>query len=197
MVRQVVGDEFFRYLARRFIECHPSQSGNLTEYGAELADFLADFAPAQALAYLPDLVALEWACQCAYSAADAPPLDFARLAQIPPAQHSALIVRLHPACRMVNSNFPIVSIWQMHQPGSVQIAVDERAGGEAALVSRVNDTVQVSAMTVAEARYLQALLDGRTLGEALAQAEGFDLSAALQRWLKLNALQDFGFRTDG
>lgn len=195
VLRQLVGDEFFRFMARRFIERHPSRSGNLIDYGAELADFLTRFAPAQTLAYLPDLAALEWACQCAYFAADAAPPDFSRLAQIPPEQHSDLIVRVDPACRLIGSAFPIVAIWQMHQPDSVPVPVSERAGGETALVSRADNRVQVSALTAAEAGCLQALLDGRTLGEATALAlnadSGFDLSAALQSWQTLKLLLAF------
>ena len=61
VVEQLVGRDFFRRVTRKFIEQHPSISGNLHHYGAEMAGFVAAFEPAQGLAYLPDVAALEWA----------------------------------------------------------------------------------------------------------------------------------------
>ncbi|MFA5826551.1 MAG: DNA-binding domain-containing protein, partial [Gallionellaceae bacterium] len=70
VVKQLVGDDFFRFMARKFIEQYPSHSANLHHYGTELPDFLATFAPAQELVYLADVAALEWAYHLAYFVAD-------------------------------------------------------------------------------------------------------------------------------
>ena len=59
VIEQLVGKDFFRLLTRRFIGQHLSHSGNLHHYGAEMAGFVAAFEPAQELAYLPDVAALE------------------------------------------------------------------------------------------------------------------------------------------
>ena len=68
MIHQLVGEEFFRLLAKRFIEQHPSHSGNLHRYGSEMAEFLMHFENTQHLAYLPDVARLEWAYHLAYFA---------------------------------------------------------------------------------------------------------------------------------
>ena len=75
VMRQLVGEEFFRLLAKRFIEQHPSRSGNLHRYGGEMAEFLTHFENTQHLAYLPDMARLEWAYHRAYFADDASPFD--------------------------------------------------------------------------------------------------------------------------
>ncbi|MGB9092559.1 MAG: DNA-binding domain-containing protein, partial [Gallionella sp.] len=111
VIRQLVGEDFFRYMARKFIEQYPSRSGNLHRYGAEIADFLASFEPAQGLPYLPDVAALEWACHRAYFAEDASALDLTELAQIPPDQYPDLVLRTHPSCHQVRSRYPVVAIW--------------------------------------------------------------------------------------
>jgi len=36
VIKQLVGDEFFRFLARKYIEKYPSRSANLHQYGEEL-----------------------------------------------------------------------------------------------------------------------------------------------------------------
>ena len=70
VVRRLVGAGFFDYAADAYIRHHPPASGNLHDFGAELADFIAAFPPAQSLAYLPEVARLEWAWQQSYHAAD-------------------------------------------------------------------------------------------------------------------------------
>lgn len=196
VIQQLVGDDFFHFLARKFIEFHHSYSGNLHHYGAELADFLSTFAPAQGLAYLPDVAALEWACHLAYFAPDADTLALDSLANLSPTHYQELILLIHPACQVVHSHYPIVAIWRAHQPGNdgdFNINLDD--GGSIALVSRRDDVVQVRELSAADADWLQNIQSGNTLGTAtwatLTHLPGFDLQAALLNLLAQNVLTGF------
>ncbi len=78
---RIVGEEFFRAMARVFVIAHPPRSKILHTYGDDFGDFIAAFEPAAELAYLADVARLEAARTRAYHAADATPLtpaDFAR-----------------------------------------------------------------------------------------------------------------------
>lgn len=196
VVQQLVGEEFFRYLARQFIAQYPSRSANLHHYGAELAGFLSGFAPVQELVYLPDVAALEWACHVAYFLADELTLDSGRLAQIPPERYPDLRLRTHPACRVLHSRYPISAIWLAHQPaaeGDFQIRLDDAPS--LALVSRNGDTVQVSELPPADADWLLRIQAGVPLGAATAatleQFAGFDLQATLLKLVAQQVLIDF------
>ena len=196
VIKQLVGDDFFRLLARKFIEQHPSRSANLHHYGAELADFVATFAPAQELVYLPDVAALEWACHVAYFVTDEATLDLDRLAQIPPEQYPDLILRTHPACQVVRSRYPIAAIWQAHQTGAdSDFHIDLDSGPSIALVSRNEDVVQVSELAEADADWLEGIQAGTPLGAAtvatLERYPDFDLPAALLKLVAQNVLTDF------
>jgi hypothetical protein len=193
---QLVGRDFFRLLARNFIEAHPSRSGNLHGYGAELGGFIASFAPARTLPYLPDVAALEWACHCAYFADDAAGLDLSRLAQVPPALYPELVLRLHPACRLVRSPYPIAAIWQAHQPGAEgDFSIDLGSGPCRALVSRRDGAVQVSELSAPAADWLQDIQAGWTLGAATDSAQArhnnFDLQTTLLDLVARDAIADF------
>ena len=199
VIKQLVGDEFFRFMAKRFMEKYPSRSGNLHRYGAEMADFVAAFEPAQGLPYLPDVAALEWACHRAYFAEDAPGLDIARLAQIPPGQYSDLVLHIHPSCHTVRSRYPIIAIWRAHQPGAgVDFQIDLDSGASIALVGRKDDVVTVNELSEADAGWLQAIQAGTTLGEATAATlehhPDFDLQAALLNLVAQGVLTDFNLR---
>ncbi|HUW76739.1 MAG TPA: DNA-binding domain-containing protein [Gallionella sp.] len=198
VIAQLVGAEFFRYLTRHFIAQHPSRSGNLHRYGAEMGDFVASFKPAGTLPYLPDVAALEWACHRAYFAEDAHTLDIARLAQIPAEHYPDLILRTHPSCHLVRSRYPVVTIWHAHQPGAADdFQIDLDSGASIALVSRRDDVVIVNESSAADAGWLQAIQAGTQLGEATAAAleqhPDFDLQAALLNLVAQGVLTDINF----
>ena len=184
VIEQLVGKDFFRLVTREFIGQHLSRGGNLHYYGSEMASFLASFEPAKGLPYLPDVAALEWACQCAYFADDADTLDIAKLASIPPEQYAELILHTQPSCHLVRSGYPVAAIWHAHQPGAPEdFHIDLDSGPCNALVNRREHAVVVSELTDADAAWLQAIQSGAALGVATgATRQGypdFDLQAAL------------------
>jgi len=196
VIEQLVGKDFFRLLTRKFIEQHLSSGGNLHRYGAEMAEFVATFEPAQGLVYLSDIAALEWACHCAWFAGDAATLDIVRLAQIAPEQYADLILHFHPACHLVCSRYPIAAIWHAHQPGAnSDFHIDLDSGSSNALVGRKDDVVLVCELTQADAAWLQAMQAGIPLGAATAATlkpyPNFDLQAALLNLVTQNVLADF------
>ncbi|MEI7457097.1 MAG: DNA-binding domain-containing protein [Nitrosomonadales bacterium] len=194
VIVQLVGDDFFRYMARNYIEQHPSASANLHHYGARLAVFLAGFEPIQSLPYLPDVASLEWACHVAYFAADAMPLPLASLAEIPPEHYPALI--FNTDCPLIRSRYPVAAIWQAHQTDAAcDFHIDLDKGGGIALVSRKGDVVQVSALSAADADWLERMQTGTALGAAtdatMVSYPDFDLQAALLNLFALGAWTEF------
>jgi hypothetical protein len=196
VIEQLVGKDFFRLMTRQFIGQHLSRGGNLHHYGAEMANFVAAFEPAQGLAYLQDIAALEWACHCAYFADDAVTLDITRLAQVPPEQYPNLILHTQPSFHLVRSRYPIAAIWHAHQPGAnSDFHIDLDGGASNVLVGRKDDVVLVSELTEAEAAWLQDIQAGTSLGDATSATlelhPDFDLQAALLNLVAQGVLSDF------
>jgi len=196
VVKQLVGDEFFRYLGMKFIGQYLSRSANLHHYGAELAGFIATFEPARELPYLPDVAALEWACHCAYFADDGKVLDLSELVQVRPERYSELVLHLQPSCRLLHSGYPVATIWHAHQPGApADFHIDLDSGPCQALVSRQHDVVTVTELTAAEAAWLQSIQAGAALGEATeettARYPNFDLLPVLQTLVAQNIFAGF------
>ena len=195
VVAQLVGDEFFRFMTRTFIAQYPSRSGNLHHYGAEMASFIANFAPAQALAYLPDVASLEWACHCTYFAADVEALNLQSLAQTPLESYSSLIAQINPAARVIHSQHPIAAIWRAHQQNfESDFHINLDSGPTITLVYRRNGIVQIDDLPKADAVWLRALQTGATLGNAVAATlehyPGFDLQSALLNLVSKEVITD-------
>lgn len=199
VVAQLVGDAFFRRMTRQYIGLHPSRSGNLHRYGAEMAGFIADFEPARELAYLADVAALEWACHCAYFADDAETPDLGKLAQVPSRRYPELVLHLQPVVRLLHSRYPVAAIWHAHQPGAPEdFRIDPDSGPCNALVVRMDDVVTVVELADADFAWLQAIQSGSPLGAAtdaaLARHPDFDLQAALHLLVAQQALSGFSLR---
>lgn len=181
-VEALVGEVFFKHLAREFVRQHPPQSPLLMEYGREFAAFVANFRAADSLPFLADVARLDRAWLDAYHAADAKPVGEKEMAAVSADQLADLQFTAHPAMRLVPSAFPLAAIWQAGRAGNLK-ALDDNLGAQWALVSRPDVRVEVSALTPVEGSFFLRLRDGRPLGEAaemaLAEDERFDFSRAM------------------
>lgn len=188
VVRALVGQEYFAGLCDAYAREYPGKSGDLNLFGASLAQFVGGFASAASLPYLADVATLEWAVHRAYYAADAQPLPRERLATLTPAALLTQRFTLQPACVWLTSKFPIVTLWQAHQSGSVVALPDDMHHEETALVVRPRWQPEVRLSSLAETAVLAELRGGATIGTAIAAGiatdPSFDSAAALVRWLE-------------
>jgi uncharacterized protein len=168
IVRKIVGAEFFDGLAHAYAWEHPSASGDLNEYGARMADFVARFRHTQDLPYLPDVARMEWLAHRAYYA---------------PA----------PVCALLDSPWPLGRLWTVHQDDyEGEVDVDLRTGPDRILGHRPRWRVLVRSLAPGDFCFLHSLTNGAELGEALeaaAQADAsFDVPSALVRWVDAGVL---------
>ena len=191
VIERLVGVEYFRRLALDFLHVHPSRAGNLHCIGVPFPRYLRErFADAQ-YSYLGDVAALEWAHEEAILAADEEPIAASALEKVDPVRYEDLRFRLHPACGLVSSRFPIVRIWRANQPESNgEEIIHLGSGGENVLVLRTPECVEFHRLPNGDFALLEALARGLPLGVALDAAHSadsnFDLGAALRRLLALN-----------
>jgi hypothetical protein len=173
-VQQLLGDEPFGALARALWRQHPPEQGDVDAWGGALAGFVAQAPDLADEPYLPDVARLEWAVHLAGRAADddAPPAGLQRLADTDPA---ALWLRPRAGTALVVSGWPVVTLWQAHQPAA-RLQADPfaaarealaRCQAETALVWRQGWQVQVQALDAAEATLCQAVLQGQSLAQAI------------------------------
>jgi len=200
VIVKLVGAEFFEYLANEFIRQTPSNSGNLHHYGCELAWFLAEFPPAGELSYLPDVARLEWACHEVFFAEDHLPLNSERLAVVPETKLGKLKFHLHPATRLLASQFPVHQIWETNQPDfSGDSAVNLNQGGVRLLVRRDDYQAVLKPLTEGEWSFLNSCQAGDNLSQAsvsgLKADPHFDIGNVLQQFVADSILVDFSIQT--
>jgi hypothetical protein len=179
---RLVGEEFFRAMARAFAVCHPPASPIMLHYGEGFPDFVAQSEPARSLPYLADVARIERAWLEAYHAPEATPLSMEALARIDDRLVAGMRFELHPSVRIVRSRYPALTIWRMNVDDGVPAFVDLEAGGEDILVLRPNAEVEVRYLPPGGAEFVGALSDGQSLASAAECAmtiPAFDLASTL------------------
>lgn len=186
-VQRIVGEEFFRAMARIYIRRSPPKSRLLFEYGSDFAAFVDGFEHSGSMPWLGDVARIERAWLDAYHASDAPVLSPDQLAAVPPEQLAETHFNVHPACRVICSSYPVFSIYSMNRQDGQAKPLETRES-EDVLITRAGLEVQVRTLPPGGARFLQSLIDGDTLSEAADMAmrtsETFDFPANIAGMLE-------------
>jgi hypothetical protein len=190
-VQALVGEEFFRGLARAFAATTLPSGPVLAEYGADFATFIGGYAPAAGLPYLADIARLDWALNVAFHSPTRPPLGAIELATIPVEQLPEKSVALAPGAVVIRSRYPIGRIWAAAQPGASDETVELTVGETCLLVLRRADDAGFIPLSVGEAGFLEVLAARGSLEAAAAAALSaepvFDLSSTFARLLASQA----------
>ncbi|MDD2808016.1 DNA-binding domain-containing protein [Rhodoferax sp.] len=193
VVQTLVGEAFFRAMAREFAQNHPPRSAVMAYYGRNFADFVAAFPPVASVPYLADVARLEMARVLAYHAADVAAIDpqVLQAALANAQQLLSLQLVLHPSIQVIESSFAIVSVWTAHQGAVSALEVDPDVA-QTALVYRAGLTVNTLALAAGTGMFVKALLAGQTLADAAQAASDldptFDLTHALTLLLRLQLI---------
>lgn len=195
VTQALVGDEFFRAMARVFVRAKPPHSPLLVFYGERFSDFIQGFQPASSLPYLADLARLEMAFVKAYHAADAAPLALTELAQLL-GDESALTrvsFTLHPSVQLVRSRYAVVSLWAAHQDDATATrlqAIDSQSA-EAALLMRQGLNVAVIPIEQGAAEFIDNLHNHHPFAAVANTVTPFNLGDALELLLRCGAITHF------
>ena len=181
VTRQLVGEEFFTGMARLYVGQTKPNGPVLLHYGDSFPDFIAQFPPASGLPYLPDLARLEAAWTDAYNAADAIALTPSDLTAIAGDALATLVLTLAPSTRLVQSSFPVGSLWSAHQ--AMPVTIPALSGSECVLLTRPQADVRLTIIPPSAFTFLTAIGRGRDLTmasqAALADFSDFDPGSTL------------------
>lgn len=198
---RIVGEEFFRAMARAYVMIAPPVSPILLDYGAGFAGHIAGFEPARSVPYLAGVARIERAWLEAYHAAEAEPLEAAHLAAVDAETLPLLRLCLHPSLRIVRSPHPALSIWRMNVAEGTPGAIDATAGPEDTLIVRPAAEVETLSLPPGSADFILALTSGAPVLEAATSAWSaeprFDLAGSLSGLIQSGAIIGYQRPDDG
>jgi len=187
VVKRLVGAEFFDAMAGIFLRAHPPQSPLLMHYGGGMPAFLETFPPVAHLPYLPDMARLELALRQSYHAADAAPVDPARVTALPPERLPGLRFRFAPALRLIPSAHPVHAIWRANTEAG---APRPETGGQDVVVLRPGFDPAPHPLPPGGGAVLAALMAGATVAAACDAAPDCDIAALFSLLLSGGAITE-------
>jgi hypothetical protein len=187
-VRRLLGEDRFLESVRRFIAAEPPRSPLLLDYGDGFPQFLRSIGDDTCIA---DIADLEVARGKAYHAADAVSLPPQAFAAIPSGRLAGLRLAFHPSVSLLQSRFPIVSLWHANQEaGDVGMPQEQ-----AALIARPMLEVEVWNLPPGGFAFLTALRHGATMAAAteaaMDAAPDFDLTVNLSVLIEAGIVTGF------
>ena len=170
---ELVGEDFFKFTANEYFNAHPPSSPLISNYGLIFPAFLEGFDPAKSVPYLSDMAQLELAWLRAYRAQNATPLTIEQIMEKAGDDPSQLCLKLHPSLQLLQSNYPVASLWQHHKEQSPGAAFT-KTNAEQVLIIRPHLDVLVHNLSPGLFLMIQKLSEHRSIGEALEEAASLD-----------------------
>jgi hypothetical protein len=188
---RITGVDFFRAMARFYVRATPPTSPLLFEYGCDFPDFIERYEYAQSVPWLADVARIERAWLDAYHAADIRPLMPHELAAIAAERLPNIVLKPHPATRVIRSRFSAVTIFTANRADGPASRLDEAVEPEDALLTRPALEVEVRQLPPGGAIFLGRLMTGESLGAAasaaFSESPSFDLPANIRGLLEAGA----------
>ena len=195
----LVGDSCFRSLCIEYARTRPSSSGDLQDFGQDFPSMLDALYAAGEFRYLGDVARLEQAIEACLLGPHLAAIDPQEIAAIPAHQLHSTQFLLAPSLQVVESNFPILSIWRSHQRAE-EASLRSDAEGERVLLVRGTIDVQMSICSELTAQLIKPLQSKLTLAQALdsipneilEDSASDALLVALQQMWRAGALVEIG-----
>lgn len=176
-IYKLTGEDFFKALAREFINSSPPTSPLLYRYGLNFPEFVDNFVALKNFPYMTDVSRLDLLRHQAYYAKDAQSLGVEDFSQHELADLSEASVNFHPSTGILISSHAVYNIWESNQESSKENNAEEinASTPESVLILRSNTIVSTYKLDNATAFFLSKL------------GKEFSIAQALQLSLENNA----------
>ena len=165
----ILGQGDWERLIEEYLEATPPASYSLRDLGEALPAFV------EACAWLPhrelctDMARLEWAYIDAFDAADAGPLDAAKLTGIPESAWETARIVLDPALRLLKVRYPVADLRRALRTSSETVPIPE-ARAENLIVHRTQRSLFWQPVSRGAFELLVALAEGMPLVKSCERA---------------------------
>jgi hypothetical protein len=184
VLEQMLSKTSFEELARAFWHAYPPVQGDISVWGAQLADFVCQSAQLCHEAYLPDVAKAEWALHLCACAPDRE-TEIASLSLLTTEDPQILGLVLAPGLVTIASDWPLASLMLAHleySPSLEEVAKQLRSPTpQEVVIWRAGFQPRLRLAIAGEANLLGALQTGIALEPALEATVGLDFS----HWLPM------------
>lgn len=187
VVRVLLWDDPFKTAAEAFFSCRSTTALSHSSTLKQFPSYLRAYGSSSSIEYLADIADLECAHRVAQHVFRRRSVSADLLSALASHRSQTTCVELHPSVSLLQSRFPIVSIWEGIRANRFTL---QRWTSELALIAKPAAAVRVLRVSVDQYLLLTALARGSTIADAIGSARvvnaGFDADCALTFLAELN-----------
>lgn len=198
-IRRVLSDEEFFALVRRYTAKHPSHSHDLGCFGENMAEFLAHDELSQERPYLSDLALAEWSLTQVFHSEWRQPVRVEVFSARDEVAWPATRVIFQPSLKLLPSPWPLAKLLHLKSMSDDELQAFELNRGEASflrIVQMADGRIDWLSLSLAEGNFLQALMAGKTVGQACEvldnETDAANLGAWFAAWMSHGLITQFG-----
>jgi|GEM_PF-6475265 len=175
----VLGEGYFRQLARQYVRMHAADSADLNDYGEGFADFLQQGVDLDDFLYLADLARLDRLIHALHRRAGQQASDFALLSD------ADALLYCH-SVELCSFDYPVDKVWLENQGASGASIVEDHFAPYCVVIRRDNYTINMQRIAPQEYVVLQALnnISLEKLAQQFPAQELSGLVEYLPRWIQ-------------
>lgn len=191
--RAILGDNYFKQIAKLYFVQTPSRSADMNEYGDSFPGFIAQLynqrEELRDYYYLIDLARLEWEYQKIYFSTDAVTFDVEIFQRDCERLGGNAVLALQPCISLMSSSFQIFEIWDMHRSDNVQTWINATRNRQHVCIYKKDYVVVVDKIDLDVYALLVSVRLSKSLSEIAELFDGrYDLNNALstameKQWL--------------
>ena len=166
----VVGEDFFKQMAQRFIQKSPPSEGNIHLFGKEFDSVLSTFTELKKMPYLLPLIELEWAVHTSYFSTTSDSLD---PASVPQEELLTAPVEFNSSVAIIESLFPLYDIFIQSLPSyTADVSIDLNSGGQTTLVYKQNHKVNYQVLSDSHLQFFKEIKKSENLLQVIEGLSG-------------------------
>jgi len=198
-VLKLIGDELFAYAVELLLKTDPPNSGDWGLWGDSFPKLLETLTALNEYPYVIDIARLDFLIHMQSREKDTH-IDMSSMSLLSEHELDQLRLVLNPAIKLLESNYPVIEIYQAnHQPEYAEEFLDKaqqklasNIGGHC-LIYRPQLKPLVRAVDSVELNWLRLLQQGKSIGQALDELLMQNQKFSLENWLPLAVQENLIF----
>ena len=194
---KLVGEDFFRAMAREYVRQHPPQTPIIREYGASFADFIETFEPAKQVGFLAPMASLEYQVLQLTHAEENTPLNHQAIATFfeQTDQPEKMLIEITNNIQLLHAPFALGSLYLACQQDAPLESL-ELNESEYLLIHKSFIYAKLNVISFEEASFIKALQSALPLAQAIPESDNFDLGQTLAKLIEWQLITNLTLTTD-
>lgn len=187
IIQKFVGEDFFEYLAKEYIQNYPLKTPDLINFGDKFYKLIKKNAQCKPYPYLIDLAKIQWHIEKIYNTKYCNELDINILQKMDKQQYPNMNISMSKDTAVIISKYAIFDLYDFDGEDDIDTNVPQSV-----LIKRTNNEIVVVQIEKTIALFYKKMKKGKSISKAIKELpKDFDFEIALGFLIQNNCIEKF------